>query len=120
MKSYMLEITALTKLQEFEYCQMQHEVGTEWLKANKAEWVFEDTKLFWNWWKNQWAMRDVAFLTEFSDPRLPAYLILLSYRNHHRIEHLMSVYPTNRILEKSYSDLTTQVVKQARKGVHHG
>jgi hypothetical protein len=56
---------------DIEYCQMVERFGLRWLTDLLSEddaVVNEIAKrpLFWNWWKNQWKIRDKKFIYETS------------------------------------------------------
>jgi hypothetical protein len=62
------QILAAVGLTNDEYCEMQYHFGLSFL-AYKCQGEFSEgrivgSKIFWNWWVNNWAMRDEVFLEE--------------------------------------------------------
>ena len=118
-RDYKADIMALIEIKEQDYCNMQYETGLQWLEHKKANWVFEDSKLFWNWWKNQWVMRDKVFLSDFGHLSEKHTLRLL-YNRRNMLAKLVDIYPPSVIMNESYHHFTNNFIKKYSKQVHHG
>jgi hypothetical protein len=62
------QILSAVGLTNYEYCEMQYHCGLSFL-AYKCQGEFSEgrivsSKIFWNWWKTNWAMRDEIFLED--------------------------------------------------------
>ena len=103
-------ILNLTGFTELEYNWMQYEQGLEWLKLNDANWVFEGCKLFWNWWKNQWSIRDNAFVKKIAPLNLTTKELKMIYQHKNNASILMGM--DEPILHKSYSHFVDVVRRE--------
>lgn len=60
-------VCELLQWDEMDYAQYQYSNGITYLHwlllgDNEARDYLERSKLFWNWWKNQWVIHDIVFL----------------------------------------------------------
>jgi hypothetical protein len=70
------------------------------------------SRIFWNWWKNQWLFRDASFVG--GNIRNVSHSKALSmYLNLHDADILIqSIYPSGAILDNGYAIMISQVIKE--------
>lgn len=96
-----------------QYAVFQYETGLAYLQLylhgyQPVQYELEASKIFWNWWKNQWAMRDAQFLQ--ADHRGNHWAI---YLNHNDAAMLASeMRPNAIVLGRSWAVMIGQVIKQ--------
>lgn len=109
-------ITKLLNWNELQYAELQYNSGLQYLSFYIPDDpqgidMLERNKLFWNWWKNQWAMRDLAFLecpieNLHIQKRISLYLEL-----HDPVRLTAEIYPSRTVLDDSYAQMIGEVFK---------
>lgn len=128
-KAKQLKAVVIDLLQwdELEYATFQYECGLAYLRHyipgdNWGQDMLQRSKLFWNWWKNQWTLRDESFCA--MDSEVPTSRVGISTENLRRLYlHLhdaailaSDIYPNRVVLEESYSQMIEELNKEALHG----
>lgn len=106
---------------ELRYAEMQYRTGRQYLQSyipNDPDGIdaLERSRIFWAWWKNQWLIRDTAFLnTDIAKvSRLSALRI---YEYMHNAEALVhAIYPSGQVLDESYAKMIDNFNKEVVNG----
>lgn len=99
---HMQELCYIMKMTEEEYLEMQYNYCIEYLELYLPNHpierrAFEADRIFWNWFKNEWARRDYVFID--SDPySLSVENIRLLYRNMHNPAQLACTLTPGRVV----------------------
>lgn len=118
-------VIQLLKWDELEYAMFQYESGLAYLRFyipwdKEGQRMLEESELFWNWWKNQWLLRDEDFCGLYKQILLDKYGVENLRRTYLRMndaEYLASeIYPNKAVLDESYN----QMIHQLHKEVLHG
>jgi hypothetical protein len=102
------EILELLQIDLAEYATMQYEAGLAYLRAYiptdpQGMAALERSRIFWNWWKNHWNMRDMAFMFKVNQ-FVPVEGIRAYYRFYNDPEKLaQGIYPNAAVLTDSYA-----------------
>ncbi|HCN84479.1 MAG TPA: hypothetical protein DIT07_12785 [Sphingobacteriaceae bacterium] len=95
---------------ELEYATFIHETGLEYLDQYirndpAGRDALNRSRIFWNWWKNHWAIRDQQFLDEL-DADGGGIVLHRLYEFYHSSSMLASaIYPNAIVLENSYANM---------------
>lgn len=102
---------------ELRYAEMQYRTGRQYLQSyipNDPDGIdaLERSRIFWAWWKNQWLIRDTAWLnTDIAKvSRLSARRIYAYMHNAEALVH--SIYPNGTVLEESYAKMIDNFNKE--------
>lgn len=112
------EVCRELKWRDEDYSKFQYEQGiaylTEYLNHDEySVGVMERSRIFWNWWKNHWTNRDEAFIEEIVNTTFSIADMRELYRDRHDAKTLaMCIYPNGVVLNESYADMITEVVRQ--------
>ena len=108
------EVMSLLNWSETKYCNYQYEQGLIYLHAYVGEdgaHKLERSRIFWNWWKNQWAIRDEDYtigLKPISDIPLREEV----YLELHDGKILVSaMHPHRFIMEQSYTQMVDELIQ---------
>ena len=125
-KAIKADILQLLGWDEERYCFFQYEQGLEYLYEylKTQAHVLEGSRIFWNWWKNQWTLRDQELLrTDFAltlkDPSraqqqwMSARRLTIYLTTHDGCWLASEVYPSRAVMEESYKEMVHQVAKEA-------
>lgn len=111
VKTAIIELMECSKLQ---YCSFQYEQGLKYLEKYVGDeaWRLERSDTFWNWWKNQWLLRDEQLLIGHLE-NCCLSLRRTVYSDIHDGVHLASdIHPNKYIMERSYAIMMDQFIKQ--------
>ena len=105
---------------QFEYGNFQYECGLAYLRhyITHDQWgqdMLQRSRLFWNWWKNQWAFRDEAFLAEHAEGlnKVRMETRITMYKYVHDAAMLASeIYPNRTVLDESYCMMIDELHKE--------
>lgn len=113
-------VLSILKWQENQFTDFQYRMGCQYLQGyiSKDPDMIDKlvcNRIFWNWWRNQWLLRDIPFVDSNIDK--VSYATALSiYLNLHDPEVLVhSIYPGGAILEESYAAMMGNVIKSETK-----
>jgi len=120
-------VMTLLQWTELEYAEFQYESGLAYLR-HYIPWdkwgqdMLQRSKLFWNWWKNQWALRDESFCA--MDSEVPTSEVGISTANLRRLYYHLhdaailasDIYPNRTVLEESYNQMIHQLNKEEIHG----
>ncbi len=95
---------------DLQYSYFQYESGLAYLRhyITHDQWgqdMLQRSKLFWNWWKNQWLLRDEAFIHEYHEELINIQLVTrcsLYYDLHDAAKLASDIYPNKTVLDESY------------------
>ena len=94
---------------DMDYATFIHETGLAYLDQYAQHDqagidALNRSRIFWNWWKNQWAIRDAQYLTIYDNFSTENWEPL--YRQMHGVDELTnSIYPNAVVLEESYAQM---------------
>ena len=106
-------ICKLLGITEQQYAEHQYNTGLNYLQLylhglQPATRELEGNRIFWNWWKNHWAIRDAQFLAE--KHRGNHWAI---YTNTHDAAMLAAeMRPNALVLGESYKVMIGRVIKK--------
>jgi len=98
---------------EQQYCDFQYESGLEYLQAYIPDDqhgidMLSRSRIFWNWWKNHWAMRDEQFISVAEEYTKGNEKL---YRTMNSSKALTSkIYPNAAVLEESYAVMIDNII----------
>lgn len=93
---------------EIDFTNFQYRIGTQYLQSylSKEPVIVDEliaSRIFWNWWRNEWLLRDKNFLYHAMNNDNLAVLSEL-YVQFHNVEVLLSdIYPCAIVLNQSYA-----------------
>ena len=109
LKKY--EIMLLLLWTEFDYCNFQKRIGQQYLQS----YISKDpaaidallaTPIFWNWFRNQWMLRDEAFA---ADPVVmassPAVRVGMYYTINNPDRLMSERYPSGVVMAAGYAKM---------------
>lgn len=106
---------------EMQYATFQYECGLAYLRhyINQDPWgqdMLQRSRLFWNWWKNQWSSRDASFCDQETEEGVRALGVdnlRRLYLHLHDAAHLASeIYPGRTVLDEGYSLMIRTLIKE--------
>jgi hypothetical protein len=98
---------------ELQYNMFMWEQGCRYLEyyIPSDSWgrqMLEQNKLYWNWWKNQWAKRDAEFLSKIQGGDYEA--VRLCYNEYHDAKTLASeIYISGVVIGISYKRMIQEL-----------
>lgn len=114
-------VTNLLKWSEMEFAEFQYESGLTYLKAYLSKDAYGQdalaaSKIFWNWWKNQWANRDEVFYLDVTTSEISLANRVRLYRALHDGYNLTKeIHPHRVVMEESYALMVTEFVEKETK-----
>lgn len=113
-------VIALLQWTEMQYAEFQYEQGTKYLHAylkgdEYCVRIMEDSRIFWNWWKNHWTIRDAEFIHIANQVTIRRTEIIRQlYRQYNKGTMLAtSIHPNAVVLNESYAGMTTNMISEA-------
>jgi len=99
---------------ELEYANYQYEQGLAYLHAYIPRdplgiQELESSRIFWNWWKNQWVIRDETFLQTNCYNARSAHHVYFFYHNANELAK--ELHPRAVVLGKSYASMIGDFIK---------
>lgn len=98
---------------DLQYGEFQMKIGRQYLQSyipRDPDGIDEllKNRIFWNWWRNHWMMRDEQFLVaEMIQDKLRLYTAL------HNPEFLTKeIYPNGHVLAAAYSKMIGDVIDE--------
>jgi hypothetical protein len=101
------QITRLLKWTETEYAEFVNDMGIDYLNAyipNDLHGIYmlNNSRMYWNWWKNHWQIRDMEFLEIVNGEGYTKMLQRL-YTKFHSVSRLINeIYPNAQVLGSDY------------------
>lgn len=98
---------------EQDYQDFQYRMGTNYLqyyipRDPQGIDMLVESHIFWNWWRNHWMFRDVAFVQTNVD-QVNRMTALSIYLNLHHPESLIgTIYPNAAVLHDGYAKMINQ------------
>lgn len=110
-------IMRLLEWSELQYCEFQYRIGLEYLQAYiqsdpSAIAFLESHRVFWNWWRNQWVLRDEVYLDS------EIYTVGIKYRRniytelHNPRALAEGITPPAVVLDDSYAQMIQETFKE--------
>ncbi len=99
-----------------QYKEFQYKQGCLYLQLYLSKYPaiideLIDNKIFWAWWRNQWANRDDIYVHNTEVLHLPKRVGL--YQQTHNAETLvLDMYPPASVFAQSYNTMIGEVIKQ--------
>jgi hypothetical protein len=116
MHSTRQQVMTLLRWDESQFAEFQYKTGKQYLQSyisSDPEGIdmLVGSRIFWNWWKNQWLARDMSFLTGNIHKlnHATALNIYLCLHNPDALIH--SIYPGGAVLEDSYAQMIRNLIK---------
>ncbi|NOS92480.1 MAG: hypothetical protein HOP30_11195 [Cyclobacteriaceae bacterium] len=103
---------------DVDYTQFQFEQAHAYLAAylkgdEYSVSVMERRRIFWNWWKNHWNLRDGAFIEFAANAAFNVDDMRVFYTDIHDGETLAAeIYPNGVVLTESYANMVDELIKQ--------
>lgn len=125
----MQSIMQLLYWSNHQYTTFQYESGLAYLRLYLHHDSYgiahlERSKVFWNWWKNHWVLRDKKFLQLANNPPLGdggganIEWLISQYTNlHNAIALAESIYPEGFILNETYAAMMQQFIDDTMQAV---
>ncbi|MDP1810573.1 MAG: hypothetical protein Q8K66_04130 [Sediminibacterium sp.] len=111
------QVMQLLNWDDLTYCEFQLEMGRQYLQSyiprdpDGIDALLE-CRIFWNWWRNHWMLRDEQFLLASNIKNK-----LTLYRELHNPEFLIrEIYLNGMVLSTSYGQMIGEVI-DANKNV---
>lgn len=111
------QVMQLLGWDELRYAEMQYRAGRQYLQSyipNDPEGIdaLERSRIFWAWWKNQWLIRDTAYLNRniAKVSRSSARRIYEYVHNPEALVH--AIYPNGVVLDESYARMIEDFNKE--------
>lgn len=104
-------VMSILRWNELEYATFIHETGLEYLELyipgdRQGIDALSRSRIFWNWWKNHWAIRDQQFLDEMDKDIEHSFIPKALYEFYHSADMLSSsIFPNAVVLENSYAKM---------------
>lgn len=116
MQTTRQRVMSLLRWNESQYAEYQYKMGKQYLQSyipRDPEGIdmLISSRIFWNWWKNQWLLRDMAFMDSEIE-KVNHATALSIYLNLHNPDALIQcIYPTGAVLEAGYAVMIDNVNK---------
>jgi len=116
MQNAKQQVMKLMAWEEVEYNNFQYKMGCQYLQAyipNCPTQIDELTKsrIFWNWWKNEWLFRDTAFINSDILKVKPATIVQIYLIMNDPDILCNEIYPSGTVLNSRYSEMIRNVQK---------
>lgn len=108
---------------ELAYCEFQYHSGIEFIEAYIGKdspygMVLERSRVFWNWWKNQWTLRNEQFVREVGKIG-KRFDVDYWYKTMNSGSSLASYHhPHRRVIDDSYCQMITEFVNEEKSKQH--
>ena len=116
MKTAKETVMHLMMWTELEYSEFQYKMGCQYLQSYIPKCPDEidaliANRIFWNWWKNEWLIRDTAFISSDVDLLRPATRrqIYITMNDYDVLRH--EIYPSGVVLNHHYATMIRDVQK---------
>lgn len=101
-----------------EYTTLQYETGLQYLQNylqmdEATARTFESNRRWWDWWVNQWNLRDAQIFLPAADAYRQNKARTM-YKRVHSIAYLDGFYPHAAIMEQSYNDMTRKLYAELK------
>ena len=106
-----VDVMRITGMKDQAYNTLFFETGIEYLKiecGGDEDWVamMGKTEIYWQWWKNVWANRDLYYQELVKENKVRGgFTSYTAFGSIHKIDS----YPTTMIYQKSYSQLMKKI-----------
>jgi hypothetical protein len=112
------QVMQLLKWTPQQYADYQYKMGCQYLQAyipNCPQQIDElvASRIFWNWWKNQWLFRDAAFINSDIVKISDATAIKIYLATNDGDVLAYEIYPSGVVLNICYAEMIADVQKQA-------
>ena len=101
-----------------DYTWFKYQTGLRYLKLytanNQAIYKLERSRIFWNWWKNHWTIREEEWLLGFGKLQtISPRIRLQDYRAMHNAGGLaQEIFPNAKVLGESYAEMMQEVIDE--------
>ncbi len=114
------QVLKLLGWDELQYGYFMYKAGRNYLiyYTNNDEFFIaqiERNKLFWNWWKTHWTLRNEAFINDNLNclEQLHRETVLKLYIHTHDARILSNeIYPSGKVLGLTYKKMIGEVIKE--------
>lgn len=107
------QICQVLRWTEQDYSDFQFRMGTQYLQyyiPNDPQGIdmLVESRIFWNWWKNHWMFRDIAFVkTTVANCSTPTAMAI--YFQLHHPDHLIgTIRPNAAVLHDGYAKMINE------------
>jgi hypothetical protein len=102
-----------------QYCEYQFEQGITFLRhyiGEKTPYgeVLLQSRIFWNWWKNQWALRDSFFLSRMKLIERCCTAEMWYTTTNDGINLAGNIHPNRAVLDLSYAEMTQEFIAEEK------
>lgn len=111
-------ICEMLMMTEMEYGEMQYEEGVRYLSTyiEGDDWgqnILLRARIFWNWWKNHWELRDRCFLHLSLQERQSQSTMRAVYAQCNDGEALATnIHPNGVIMNESYAEMIDRLHRE--------
>ena len=112
------EVMKLLNWDEIQYSEFQYKMGCQYLQSYIPECPQQideliESRIFWNWWKNEWLFRDTALIST-DIAKVKRSTILQIYLSTNDAEALRyEIYPNGVVLNNRYAEMIRNIQKVA-------
>ena len=110
------KIMELLQWDDLTFGNFQYEQGITYLETYvKDRYPLETSRIFWNWWKNHWTLRDEDLINKGISELAISQRRAVYFDIHDGKYLAHEVHPHRVILEQSYGDMVTEAIESAQK-----
>lgn len=114
-------VMRLLDCDELQYNRLQFEEGVKYLQTylngdSASVAMMEQSRTFWNWWRNHWSNRDELFMTlHEQNPICRTEIARQLYMQYNRGRMLAkSIHPNAIVLNESYAVMIGELIEEQR------
>ena len=116
MQATKQRVINLLRWDENQYAEYQYKIGKQYLQSyipRDPEGIdmLVGSRIFWNWWKNQWLLRDMAFMDSEIEKVNHATIVSIYLSLHDADALIQCIYPSGAVLEDGYAEMIGNVIK---------
>lgn len=112
---------------ELQYGEFVYEMGLDYMEhympklQGREHWIdiLSRNKIFWSWWRNQWANRDREFVILRQRDDINRILSLADLRELYQFLHsgerlAKDIYPGRYVMDETYSQMVDELIKSEK------
>lgn len=117
IEATLINILSLLHWDEMKYCYFKYKAGLDYIfLLSKGDTdvfaMLEQSRTFWNWWRNHWQLRDEAFASSCIDIIRTANRRRVYVSMHDPEKIFKDVYPNYAVFEDCYAEMVSKSNKE--------